>query len=269
MPAVQVAKQTFTLVGAAAFLSGALAIALEMILMRLATRYTGSASDGTTAALTIYLLGLLAGAALVLTLNNKNGLKFLPPLAIGLLTATSALVGFLSTWARPDLPLLQLFGGWMLCAAAIFPPALLAGMIFPLLLLLSASFYFGSAVDFAASTDKVRPNSKVILLYLISNLGSALGAVAATVWLLPRLGIAHSLYGVAAGWLGVLVLLIPLLLQLPPAPPAVPKSAPKSAPESEVAIETDSASEDVIVSRSGPYTYISVFLAALAGLLFE
>jgi len=272
MAAVQIAKQTFSLVGTAAFLCGALAIALEMILMRLATRYTGSAADGTTAALTIYLLGLLAGAALVLTLNKKNGPKILAPSAIGLLTTTSALVGFLSSLPTPNLPLLQVGGGLVLCAATIFPPALLAGMIFPVLLLLSASFYFGSAADFAEGADKVRPNGKVILLYLISNLGSALGAVAATIWLLPHLGVAHSLYGMAVGWLGVLALLLPLLLQLPSAPRAVPTAisdSEETAGEEEIAIEADSNSEDIIVSRSGPYTYISVFLAALAGLLFE
>ena len=121
---------------------------MEMILLRLLTRYTGSAADGTTATLTLYLLGLLAGAALVLKLNEKYQSK------MTLMAIASFLLLSLST---PILGLLSAHGDWTILSASAgnnyaptvlivflmaFLPATLAGTSFPLLILINASFLF-------------------------------------------------------------------------------------------------------------------------------
>jgi tetratricopeptide (TPR) repeat protein len=295
-----VPKQAFLLVAAAAFTSGALAIAVEMTLMRLAARYTGSAADGTTTALSLYLLGLLAGAALVLRLNNKNGdnVSYLPPVMLILLALWGAGLGYLSKLKAGILGLEQLGGGLPLCTVLILVPACLAGTIFPLLLILCTRFYFGSRESFIECGGEVKNfNNNVILLYLISNLGSALGALASAIWLLPGLGIAQSFYCVASGWICVALLLAPFVVatssgrrgsgskvdgmkgQANEAKEAkeIANEAKETQPSvlapSEPVEETDEGESinaaDAVVTSSLPFTYVSVFFAALAGLVFE
>ncbi|MBS2005906.1 MAG: fused MFS/spermidine synthase [Cyanobacteria bacterium SZAS TMP-1] len=277
MAAVRVAKQSFTLMVAASLVSGTLAIALEMILMRLATRYMGSASDGTTAALTLYLLGLLAGAALVLKLNEsgpgRGYTRYLPLLALLAVAAVSAGLGFLSTLPTPALPLVNIYNGLPLSGLVIFIPALLVGTIFPVLLTLCARFYFGSEESYRQSSEAGMAGGtspgQVLLLYLVSNLGSALGAVASAVWLMPRLGISNALYFTCAGWLAVLLLLTPLLLQLKPQADQAPLAVPNPNKATDLDQATDVELAEAIVSTSRPYTYAGVFIASLAALLFE
>jgi spermidine synthase len=280
MPVRPVPKQAFFLVAGAAFSAGALAIALEMILMRLATRYTGSAADGTTTALTVYLLGLLAGAALILRLNNKkeDHLGQLPVLMLILLGLLVAGLGYLSRLPSSSLWLEQFCGGLPFCVVLILVPACIVGTIFPLLLLLCTRFYFGSRESFMESDGEIKNfNNKVILLYLISNLGSALGALGGAIWLLPRLGIAESLNFVGWGWALAAILLAPFAVAMRKSVGQEKKEtdrekAARDSTEAEAEPEAEVESiniADAVVTSSQPFTYMCVFFAALAGLVFE
>jgi spermidine synthase len=294
MPVRQLPKQAFSLVAAASFISGALTIALEMILMRLATRYTGSASDGTTTALTIFLLGLLAGSAWVLRLNNKKGQNF-PALTAGVLAALSLLAAGLAVISRlslDQLPIQQWWGGQPLCAALIFIPAGLCGTIFPFMLAICARYYFGTRESFEAGGAEVDNfSNKAMLLYLASNLGSALGAMGSTIWLLPRLGIANSLNFIALSWFVLSLLLAPLVVASKTVKQTYTEEVKKNkdleketASEIQLAESKDAAkdtqfskineAEDVdlagaVVASSTPLTFAAVCLASLLGLLFE
>ncbi len=278
MPARRLPKQAFLLVAAATFIAGAVTVALEMILMRLATRYMGSASDGTTAALTAYLLGLLAGAALVLRLNNKKegtaGLFTVAVLAG--LAASGVVLALVSLSPAAAVAPLTFMGGLPFCAPLIFIPALLAGTIFPQLLLLSSRFFFGSQENYdAAGGENQNINNRAMLLYLVSNLGSALGALGAAVWLLPLLGIANSLYATTAGWLLVAFLISPYMVpeKRPEigstanslSTPSADAAAPSPEEEAAEIVDIDGA----VMATSQPFSYAAVFFAALAGLLFE
>ncbi len=277
MPARLLPKQAFSLVAAASFTSGALTMALEMILMRLATRYTGSAATGTTMALTVYLLGLLAGSALVLRLNNKNRgiIKDYPFWILGALVSVSGALWAAYASAALSLPLLSLYGGVPISCLLIFAPACLAGTIFPMLLLLGTRFYFGSRESFQAGGAEVTNfGKKGMLLYLVSNLGSALGAMGSAIWLLPRLGIGGSLALIVLGWVALSLAMIPLLV----AARKAEKTAAKAIERADQALEkyeSDQVEEeivdiaDAVVGTSQPFTFVCVFAASLFGLLFE
>ena len=285
-----VPKQAFFLVAGASFGCGALTIALEMILMKVATRYMGSASDGTTMALTVYLLGLLAGAALVLKLNaassninsNSNAsakhAALLPSLVMFILTIAVFILGNVAALDASNFSSAQ--GGlvWPICAGLILLPACLAGTIFPLLVMLCNRFYFGSVTSFLENKSQIQSsNSQVILLYLLSNLGSALGAMAGAIWLLPRLGITQSFNFIAAGYFLSAFLLAPLAVAAQTNAKKTPgKVLDAEQKQNSAAIEGDGeaisleeGADQAIMSTSGPFFYASVFIAATAALLFE
>ncbi|MBU6450307.1 MAG: fused MFS/spermidine synthase [Cyanobacteria bacterium REEB67] len=288
-------REAFCLMAAAVFMAGAQTIVGEMILLRLATRYTGSAADGTTVALSLYLLGLLAGSALVLKLNQpesnpklnsdpacsshirpsfrsyissvKNSLPqaLLPTTALIALAVTGPILANLSR--QKALPP-------MLLPAIVFLPALLAGAVFPIIMMLSSRFYFGGRSDFDPDGAVINTNRTNMLLYLLSNLGSAAGAIGSALWFLPAFGIAHTLAYSSLIWLTILLLLSPFI-----AAPLVAKrvkAKPLNTDQVKVKVKEEKEEEGefidaqaAVVSVNRPFTYTCVMAAALVGLLFE
>jgi spermidine synthase len=270
-------REAFCLMAAAVFMSGAQTIVWEMILLRLAARHTGSAADGTTLALSLYLLGLLAGSALVLKLNQSTAnpacsSHIRPSVKVGLLlslAATGPILAYVSK--QTTLPLSSI-----LLPIIVFVPALLAGSVFPLIMMLCSRFYFGKRSDFDLNSAVINTNRTNMLLYLLSNLGSAAGAIGSAVWLLPALGIADTFLYSGLVWLAIMLLLSPFIVVTFASKPSSP--AAKNIDKREEAEEEDDDddeevqfidAEEAVVSVNRPFTYACVLASSLTGLLFE
>lgn len=187
------------------FLSGAAALAYEVLWGRLLARLLGSDAEGAALVLVLFMTGLGAGAALFagLAAKTRSPRRWFAGLELGI-----------GAWAALSPLVLRLAGpadsyAWNLAVAvlAVLPATLGMGATFPLMgrLTIVARGSAGSATA---------------ALYSSNTLGACAGAILAPTVLMPSLGLARGLLGA-----GVLDVLAALLVALLPAPPRIATSA--------------------------------------------
>ncbi len=148
-----------------AFSCGVLALALEVILCRLALRGVGSNAYAATITITVYLMGMALGAltAQKCALSGRRKvIQYSPLLLVTLTLALACGNAFLNDW--------------LTVACALFLPSF-------------CSAIFVSSLASTSNDDKISANA----IYCINNLGSWCGALLAGFVLLPGLGISASL----------------------------------------------------------------------------
>ena len=172
----------------AAAAAGGLALALEVIWFRLLILYAPGSDTTFALMLTLVLLGIAIGAALVPLLAR------LQVVWVTMGSSLAVVVGYmLAGWAfgsgKPDLIHYAL--------PLMLPAAILSGLLFTLL---------GAELR----ADARNPQPAIGVLTTANTLGAAFGAALAGLVLLPRLGIEWSLFALAAGYA-----LLPLLVAKP------------------------------------------------------
>lgn len=173
------------------FVSGFVALALEVVWNRFFTIYVGSSIYSYAIILSLYLVGIVLGG-LVFTRLDRRGRD---PAAIFhaslllLLVDLAATVPFMDRTAYLQLAALDALGlgfasyqlATVLAAClVVLPPTVLFGVAFP-------------AVAKALSPDATRVGAGLGLAYLVNTAGTTAGALAASFVLLPWLGLRGSL----------------------------------------------------------------------------
>jgi spermidine synthase len=169
----------------AAFLSGAILLALEVAWFRFFLQFTAALTWNLAVMLATVLAGIalggLAGAAVFR--RRPDAHMALPHLALvaGALSASLyALVA--AVWPRvPQLPVFDI------AVVLMFPVSFVSGLLFTLL---------GRALERAG----LAPTRATGRLALANTAGSALGSLAAGFWLLPAIGVEGSFLLLAAGY---------------------------------------------------------------------
>lgn len=196
---------------AAAFLSGALLLALEGAWFRALQLFVLGTSQSFAVMLAVVLLGIGAGG-LVASAVLGSGVR-----ADRILAATALATGSVTAWTYAALPdALAAFAGRVLLEPGevlwlglrlMLPTSFGSGMLFTLL---GAAFKaVGHAEAEAAGT-----------LTLANTLGAMLGALASGLLLLPQLGIEQSVFWLAAGYFLVALLAATPAADLPLRPRA-------------------------------------------------
>lgn len=140
----------------ALFTAGFATLALEVVLMRMATKFLGEGALATTTTLSLFLLGL----SLPPLWFARFGFKY-PVCGVFALLALLCLPLYIATPTNTD-------WDFLLSSFLIFIPALLSGFILPLF------------ANFASSKNNLN--------YALFNTGAALGAGSTGLYLLPQLG---------------------------------------------------------------------------------
>jgi spermidine synthase len=173
------------------FLSGLVALALEVVWNRFFVVYIGSSIYSYALILCLYLLGVVAGGTAFAALARR-GLDPRRVFAVSLfvLVADLALaVPLMDRIVYPQVAVLDAFGtsfagfqaaSALVIALVVLPPTVLFGVSFP-------------AVVQAASRDVARLGADVGLVYLVNSVGTTAGALVASFVLIPGLGVRRSL----------------------------------------------------------------------------
>lgn len=197
-------------------LSGAGALAYEVVWLRQLTRAFGITVHAVSAVVALYMGGLALGAALASRLfpEGRPG-KFAPIRAYAALEAAAAASAIAATWAMGRLPeWVARFGGeeplavgWrvLLAAPAMLPPTILLGATLPVL---------------------CRHIRRAGWLYAANTLGAVLGLAAAGFWTLGEWGEWGTVKAAVALNLGAS--LLALAVSRRPAPPQAPEAENRS-----------------------------------------
>jgi spermidine synthase len=182
---------------AAAFLSGGILLALEVVWFRLILAFTPSSAWDFAVMLAVVLLGIAAGglaaAALLGRRPEAHRWASLAPLLGGVGVAASY-ASFLSAVPPMGAPVLTTVAGYFrLALPLMFPVCLLSGALFTLL---------GRALHAKLG----EPTRSAGLLTLANTVGAATGALVSGFVLLPGLGVERSLFVLACLY-GVVALL--------------------------------------------------------------
>jgi spermidine synthase len=176
---------------AAFFLSGLVALALEVVWNRFFVMYIGSSIYSYAVILFLYLVGIAAGGMLFARLDRR-GIDPGRAFAVCLLVLVGDLAVTIPLMDRIfylQLVILDLLGAafvpFQLASVAaacliIVPPTILLGVSFP-------------AVAKAVSPDVARVATQLGLAYVVNTAGTTLGALAASFLLIPGLGVRRSL----------------------------------------------------------------------------
>ncbi|MDJ0849844.1 MAG: spermidine synthase [Myxococcota bacterium] len=184
---------------AAACLSGALFLGLEVVWFRFLSLFVYGTSQVFAVLLAVVLAGIaLGGLAASRWLGaGARGAPWLPALALG--SAGVTLLGFAS-WRlvyaaalSPGNAVTSLGTVTLVAAPLVFPAAFLSGVLF-------------TALGDAAVETLGEEARTTGYLTLANTLGAALGSLAAGFLLLPRLGVEGTLQTLALGYLGVAAL---------------------------------------------------------------
>lgn len=147
-------------------LAGCATLILEVVLMRVATKFLGEGALATTTTLSIFLLGMGLPPLWYARYGAKQKSKYLGAglfALLALLTAPLYIASPTNTTAD-----------WLICAALILLPASACGLILPIF------------ADFK--------NSQNNLNYLLFNAGAAIGSGSAGLLLLPQLGLTATVH---------------------------------------------------------------------------
>jgi len=246
---------------AAFFLSGFVALALEVVWNRFFVMYTGSSVYGYAIIAFLYLTGIVVGGMLFAILDRRD----LDParvfvVCLFLLVADLAVtIPLMDAVIHVQLATLGAFGvgfaSFQLASVAaaalvILPPTTLFGISFP-------------AVAKALTSSVGRVGSDLGLAYLINTAGTTAGALVASFLLLPHFGLRASLEGLAfvtvlalalaasyAAWTrrGVVLVLLAVALA---AVPAVSRDWDARLMHTEISRETNSVLESWRDGRFG------------------
>ena len=182
----------------AAFLTGAILLALEVVWFRFMSMFTVSTSAVQAALLAIVLLGIGPGglAAARWLRVNPEATRYLAPLALtsGVLTLATY-IGFGSAGADD---LVQPFEWRQILSGAarlMLPVSFLSGVVFTLL-------------GEAANREIGAATRSAGLLTMVNTIGAMLGSLAAGFLLLPSLGMERSFFLLALGY-GLVALVVP------------------------------------------------------------
>ena len=188
--------------------SGALALALEVLWTRSLLLVFGSTVYSFTAMLGVFLVGLALGSAVFGLLVNS----FEKPLwALGLVEGGIALVTLVSISRVNGLPSAFLDGliahGFTWDSYMVQKLLIAAGILFPVSFLFGATFPIVARIE-VSMEDRI--GSQVGVLYAFNTLGAIAGSLLSGFVLLPALGLQRSLTLVAllALALGVLLVLV-------------------------------------------------------------
>ncbi len=166
----------------AALLSGAAALLYEIVWARSLSLLLGSTTSAAAAVLSSFMLGLALGAVLVGSRadSSRRPARWYGVLEIGIGVYALAFESLLGVFGG-------MFGGhvWLTSFALLLVPAALMGGTLPVLA--------------RAGADSLKGGTRVFgTVYGINTLGAVLGALLATLVLMPALGLAGTTY-VAAG----------------------------------------------------------------------
>ncbi len=173
------------------FLSGFVALALEVVWNRFFAMYVGSSIYGYAIILFLYLVGLAVGGMLFTVLDRRGAdpTRVLVATLILLVLGLALTVPFMDGVLYVQLTTLDAIGlgfwPFQIASAAaagviVLPPTVLFGVAFP-------------AVVRAVSPTAERVGSRVGLAYLVNTGGTTVGALVASFVLVPRLGLRPSL----------------------------------------------------------------------------
>lgn len=188
-------RRTIALVSLLFFLSGATALTAEVVLNKLLTYVFGSSHLSTSTVLAAYMAGLSAGAWLFGRRAHERarpvlayaGLEF----AVGIFYALLPLLfgpfqrlGISLASPLADAPILLTLIRFVLSFLLVFAPTLMMGGTLPTLV---AAFRRGQALE-----------KNLPLLYAVNTLGAAVGTLAASYFVIPRIGLDGTLYACGA-----------------------------------------------------------------------
>jgi spermidine synthase len=165
------------------FLSGAAALAYEVLWSRMLARLLGSDAEGAALVLVLFMTGLGAGAALFAGVAARTAAPraWFAALELGI-----------GAWAAVSPYMLRLAGpgdsyAWNVGAAvlAVLPATMAMGATFPLM---------GRLVI----VEREAAGTATAALYSANTLGACVGAIVAPTVLMPLLGLSHGLLGAAA-----------------------------------------------------------------------
>jgi spermidine synthase len=185
---------------AAFFVSGFVALALEVLWNRFFSMYIGSSIYSYAIVLTLYLVGIFAGGLAgerLMAAGRRPEHVFVGSL-VTVLAALALTVPLMDRILYAQLAVLQVFGPsfWSFQAAAIFATGLV---------LLAPTMAFGAsfpAVTAALTRDAGEAGRTLGLAYLVNTGGTTLGSIAASFFLIPVLGLRAS-FGVLAALVAV------------------------------------------------------------------
>lgn len=203
----------FALLCSCFLLSGAAALIYQAAWARQFAPVFGTSELAVAAVLAAYMAGLALGARAVRGLlpRVRRALRWYALLELGIGASAVLLVPVVMAWAHaglvagfggqpaPPPATLSLAAAWQLGSAfaALAVPTALMGATLPLL-----------ARDAVRADEQVGP--RIGALYATNTVGAVFGALAGSLWLLPRFGLAHALLAAAA--LNGLVALLALAL---------------------------------------------------------
>lgn len=167
-------------INAVAFNCGALSLALEIVLARLALRELGSGAMAATATITLFLAGLAAGALIAQRLSTKQ----LWHSARAVPLALSVMAQLLSAYSRATFS-----SGYLIIFIFLFLSGALSALIVSAL---------GSL---ASESETVNGSARANTVYFYNNLGCVFGTALTAFVLLPLAGISGTL--LAAGLAGM------------------------------------------------------------------
>jgi spermidine synthase len=187
-------RRTIALVSLLFFLSGATALTAEVVLNKLLTYVFGSSHLSTSTVLAAYMAGLSAGAWLFGRRAHERtqpvlayaGLEF----AVGIFYALLPLIfgpfqrlGISLASPLANAPVALTIVRFVLSFLLVFAPTLMMGGTLPTLV---AAFRRGQALQ-----------KNLPLLYAVNTLGAAVGTLAASYAVIPRIGLDGTLYACA------------------------------------------------------------------------
>lgn len=187
-------RRTLALVSLLFFLSGATALTAEVVLNKLLTYVFGSSHLSTSTVLAAYMAGLSAGAWLFGKRAHERKRPVMAyailEFAVGIFYALLPLIfgpfqrlGITLTSPLANSPISLTAVRFILSFALVFAPTLMMGGTLPTLV---AAFRRGQALE-----------KNLPLLYAVNTLGAALGTLAASYAVIPRMGLDGTLYACA------------------------------------------------------------------------
>lgn len=172
--------------------SGFAAILYQLVWQRALFRLLGSSMESVTLIVTAFMLGLGLGSLAGGALSTSRRVPL--PLLFGAVELGIGAFGFVSmplfTWIAAETPTATGLAIGLIAFVAVLIPTLLMGGTLPILV--------ASLVG-----DSGNVGRSVGLLYFVNTLGSALGSLAAALWILGALGQRGSVLLAAAINLGV------------------------------------------------------------------
>lgn len=192
----------------AAFISGFVTISMQIVWSRMLAMIIGSSTYAFSIVLALFLSGLALGAFIVSTQKNSEGLRR-GVLVIEVLTAFTLFLSLRITSATPDFLILAGFrlgiNSWIgllslqIAAAAllILLPAILMGMVMPLVLMWAGSTRAKQPAELASDSS----SSSVSLVgrsYALNTVGAIAGSVITAFLLIPGTSTRFTVFCAAA-----------------------------------------------------------------------